>query len=317
VLIGLAACLCLTACAPHSGSSAIDYSIFAQSPYELSLVFDLRVKDQPLAGLILEPKGRGASPVQLVLLPFKSREAVTDQRVLGSVGQYSDYTVVSYVPSQAQAGPFVFSFIPEFSPRPPDLPLGAELPGNIYLINDGLAYTFIYRYEPELDLISKLRGSIGPALRIPDAIGIALPEGATGRGIRNNRTAIPDAIHSTAHAQYFPASSLDPETRQLEVSYTVAESAGQERFGILVTKVLAVLATPFLTLLLLPSKDDKKPRFRLLAVTCLLVIQLALLIWFVVLPLLQGQTISSKIVDDLVVALSGAISTAAVLYVKR
>jgi hypothetical protein len=243
---------------------------------------------------------------------------VADHRIFGAVGEYRDYTVVSYVPSQAQGGPFAFSFVPEFSPKPQGLPYGAELTGSIYLINEGsLAYTFVYRYESESELLSRLRGAVGPAVRTPDAIGIALPEGATGRGIRNNRTAIPDAIANVAHAQYFPASSPSPDIKQLEVSYTVPESAGQERYATVITKVLAVLATPFLTLLLLPSKDGKKPRFRLFSIVLFLSIQLVLLVWLVVWPLFHGQPVSGKIVDDLVVLLSGGIATAAVLYVKR
>lgn len=306
------------ACTPKSGGGGIiDYTAFTPSPYELCLVFDLRTKDSPLAGLILEPKGTAAVPVQLVALPFHSREATADHRVFGAIGQHRDYTVATYAPHLAQGGPFVFSFTPEFSPKPENLQFGAELPGYIYLINQGLAYTFIYKYEPEFPTISTLRAAVGPVLRSPDAIGIALPIGATGRGIRNNRTAIPDAIHSTPSAQFFPASSPSPDVRLLEVSYTVPESAGQERYGMLVTKVLAVLVTPFLSLLLLPTKDDKKPRFRWAAIAVLIVIQIALLVWLVLLPLLQGQAVAGKVVDDLVVALSGAIATAVVLYVKR
>lgn len=308
---------CVFACAPKGESAAIDHAIFTPSPYELSLVFDLRAKDKPLAGLILEPKGIATAPVQLVALPFQGREAMADHRIFGAVGQHRDYTVVSYVPHLAQGGPFVFSFIPEFSTTPQNLALGAELHGYIYLINEGLAYTFLYRYVPEPVSLSRLRGAVGPALRVPDAIGIALPTGATGRGIRNNRTAIPDAIHSTSLAQFFPATSPSPEIKLLEVSYTVPETEGQERYGAVVTKVIAVLVTPFLTLLLLPSKDDKRARFRLGAIVVLIAVQLALLSWLVLLPLIQGGVVADKVVDDLVVALAGALATAAVLYVKR
>lgn len=254
--------LFLTACASKANYPAdFEEDVFANDQFSVTLGFDLRNDDLPMAGLIINIPKNSSSELKTITLPFASSTVKPNETLLSTYGSFNDTTIVNYYLSSATYGQFSIGITPVFSPSPEAYTNPDDTQYSVTLVKVGLERFFVYKY-PDADPYKKtwLQNIGALANTNIDAIGVTYPKDAQGIQIRDTGlTAIPVAyLYRNGKARFYPSNSKDAgNVNALEVRYKLSPTQSQklaQEYGL---KLLGIL-TPFFAKLYIDSTKNKK-----------------------------------------------------------
>ena len=300
---------------PIASSQAAEPStpsyLFSTSRFGAVLGFDLRNEQTPIATVVIN-RGLGAqaSAVDLAL-PFKVKQASTNEEALFRIGTFNQWTLVTYSDNNSLTWPQQISFFPVTDLTSDSPSQFSELRGSLYLQNQGQIWRFLYRYP------DPTRPNILPDdfFRLPirgfDAIAVALPANATRIEVRG-KSAMPEHVDENQFARFYPPSPASPSEPFLDIEYILPPTPWQK----LVLKNAAKITAAFSPLLgvLFAYLAKRRPRLRVAFMILTGLIYLCLLVLVVVFASGFGETGNDLIVDFTLLGVSAVVTLITLRY---
>jgi hypothetical protein len=302
--------LLLTACAGKTEEpSAFDSKLFSNNKFNVTLGFDLRNDNSPIAGLVINARGTtSARPIlETIALPFESSSVENNQPLFSTSGSFNQSTLINYYLFPTTYGQFYIGIVPEFEPPPKLYTVPDDVQYSVALVRMGLVRIFVYKY-PEVDSNRPdwlLNEGVLANTQI-DAIGVVYPKDAQGAPIRDTTvTAIPGPLaYKNGNARFYPANSVAAgNVRAIEIEYRVPADQTSEliqEYGLKLFGILLPLGMIFYRRL-------SKRKGNMLLFYIVVGIQAAIVIVLLGVSILSWGDSSLHNVLDLMLAIIGAI----------
>lgn len=307
------AALLMSGCSQDS-ASYIEPSHLTPDSAEVVLGFDLRAEHQPTATLVVTQTGGDQGSI--VWLPFPGEGVGLEGTLLGGVGHYADYTLITLASSMQTSGSLAASFKPRFWPSPKGAFDIRRLPGNVYLLKEeGLGTTFLYRLNTIRQREAwEAKHSLGDRVRDVETIAVAVPSGSEWREVAPGRTSIPEMTKQAGDLRFFSAQASEDF---LEVKYVAPPTSKAGDYAMDAARFLGSLVVPFLTFWLLPGEATKRPQLRRWAMRGLIIAQAGAIFFLLWLGFSSGIASLLEVGRYLIPLLSGATGQALVMAAKK
>lgn len=272
----------LSACKTQiDSSSSFDPTMFENAQYDVSLGFDLRNDDEPIAGLVINAKNVTAPINHTIALPFESSSFEPTDQLFSTWGSFPDSTIINYYLTPTTNGTYSIGIVPTFQTVLSNYYDFDDIESSVALVRIGAERVFVYRY-PEKDPRRPnwvQRESLIANTEL-DAIGVVYPKGAIPIGIRDTQqTAIPTPFpFRNGKARFYPANRNKARVEALEVKYQLPPTDQQKHFVDLGSKLFAVILIPLIKLF---RKKASRQKHKILVYT-LFGIQIIILLFLVV-----------------------------------
>ena len=310
----------LASCSKQRGND-FDLATFENDQGKVTLAFDLREDDTPIAGLVINATSMTIPTLQTVALPFASESVSSNEEIFSTSGSYDETTLISYYLMNTTNKTYGISIIPIFQPPPENYSRPDDIKYSVAIIKDGLDRFFVFRY-PDSDPYRQkwIEETSVIANTEIDFIGIALPRGAKGQQIRDTDSiAIPNYSFQTNNAKFYPANSKMAKTDSLEIKYRLPPTQGQNyvlQYG--VTLFLALLS-PFIQILVktLNAPQEQNTKTYKALMISLIGVQSLIIIVLIIFAIREWDESSVDAISKLVIAVIGGFVTGYVLWLSN
>jgi hypothetical protein len=258
-----------SSCAKQSPALGFNPAPYRDSPSAVTLCFDLRNDDHPIAGLVLKVNQSANVEAHVVALPLESSNVSMSREIYSTWGSYENMTLIGYHTSPSTGGTYSVGIVPIVGLAPPDP--WSEDPhelegGSVYFIkSSSLVRHFIFKY-PDADPGRRqwLQDMAGIANTNVESIGIVLPPNIEGRAIRRTtRTSVPDPVLESGITKFYPASKNAAQVDALHIKYELPPNKNQQLIieeGIKLVIALIPPAVQFIVIRLRRPEQKKRAK---------------------------------------------------------
>lgn len=250
VLLSLAL-FSLAGCSKQAFPSTFNAAPFKDSPSSVSLCFDLRDDNHPVAGLVLKVAPTDPAQSHTVALPFDSKNPVMNREIFSTWGSYDGTTLITYYSHPSSIGIYDLGFVPGFGPTPVDQwsedPRELSESSIFFVKSSSFTRHFVFRFpEGNPERNRWLQNVSVVANTTVDSIGVVLPPNIDAKAIRKtNRTSVPDPIAEIGIAKFYPATQNAAKgVDAIHVKYELPPTQNQKAIIEEITRTVILFIAP-------------------------------------------------------------------------
>ncbi|HEV2800382.1 MAG TPA: hypothetical protein VGW12_07790 [Pyrinomonadaceae bacterium] len=312
-----------SSCVKQTPTSDFNPAPYRDSPSAVTLCFDLRNDDHPIAGLVLKVNQVANLESHAVALPFESAHVSMNREIYSTWGSYEDMTLINYHTSPSTSGTYSIGIVPIVGLAPPEQwsedPYELEGASVYFIKTSSLVRHFIFRY-PDADPKRRqwLQDIAGLANTNVESVGIVLPPNIEGRAIRRtNRTSVPDPVLEAGITKFYPTSKQAAQVDAIHIKYELPPNKNQQLIIEQTIKLVIALIPPILQFLVIRLRrpEQKKRAKRLIWIIAS--VQVILLVGLLYMAYSSWQESTGKALGDLTAAIISGLFTAYNLWDEK